>query len=1007
MGMRPTGGMPQLSRRAKIFVGIGVALVVILLIGPRLLGTYIDWQWFRSVGYSSVFTTQLWTRVVIFFVVGLVVGGIVFASILTAYRTRSVFVPMSDSHDPVSRYRELVMARPKTFALALPILVGVISGLVAQANWQQVQLFFNGGDFGITDPEFGKDIGFYVFTLPFVQSVLTWIFVALGVSFFAALITQYVFGGIRLASESGKLTRAARTQLAVIAGLFLVTKAIAYWFDRYALLASDAKLPMFTGAGYTDIHAVMPSKLILLAIAAICAAAFFGAIVLRDLRIPALATALMVVSSVLIGAVYPLIVEQFSVKPNAAQKEAEYITRNIDATRDAYDITEDNVTYEDYPGVSELNPAEVPEDRTTIENIRLLDPNMVSPTFTAQQQLKNFYGFPQMLNLDRYEVDGELQDFVVAARELSPTSFTGNQTDWINRHTVYTHGNGFVAARANTVKAAVGDGQEGTGGYPIYEVSDLSMQSQIEALKVDQPRVYFGELIAEQSQDYSIVGGSPDADPREYDTETERYTYDGADGVPIGNWFHRLVFAAKYGERNILFSSAIGEDSKILFNRDPRDRVEEVAPWLTTDTSAYPAVVDGRIQWIIDGYTTLENYPYAQRSELDSLMSDSVDAVTGRPLPSKQVSYIRNSVKATVDAYDGTVTLYEFDEDDPVLKAWSKVFPGTVEPKSEISDELREHLRYPEDLFKVQREMLAKYHVNDPKDFFTNDAFWTVPSDPTVETDKNQPPYYQLNADPDTGDPRFVLTSPMRGYDRDFLSAYISVNADPENYGQFTVLRLPTDSITQGPQQAQNAMVSHSDVSTEVALLEQYNKIQYGNLLTIPIADGGVMYVTPLYTERKTTSGNTFPQLSRVLMSYTDKNGDVRVGYGNTAQKALAQIFGSETADMATRPEASGGAPLQPDGENAAEPDGTPELPGDAVSGDDDAKDDDDATDDAASLAPAPAGDEKAAVENIDRAIRKLKSAQTSGDFADYGKALEELDEAVAEYEKVTGNTGD
>ena len=314
----------------------------------------------------------------------------------------------------------------------------------------------------------------------------------------------------------------------------------------------------------------------------------------------------------------------------------------------------------------------MPADVTTIANTRLLDPNVLSRTFTQQQQLKNFYGFPASLDIDRYDIDGQKQDYIVAARELSPRSLTGNQTDWINRHTVYTHGNGFVAAPANRVNAAVRDAANesanSNSGYPIYTVSDLASQAAgNQVIKVDQPRIYYGEVIAQSDPDYAIVGANDGSQPREYDTDTERYTYAGAGGVPIGNWLNRFAFAAKYTERNILFSGAIGPDSKIIYNRDPRDRVQHVAPWLTADGDAYPAVVSGKIVWIVDAYTTLENYPYAQRSSLEGLVEDSVDQSTGRLLPRKEVSYIRNSVKATVDAYDGTVTLYAVDESDPVL----------------------------------------------------------------------------------------------------------------------------------------------------------------------------------------------------------------------------------------------------------------------------------------------------------------------------------------------------
>src|SRR5581483_11292169 len=331
----------------------------------------------------------------------------------------------------------------------------------------------------------------------------------------------------------------------------------------------------------------------------------------------------------------------------------------------------------------------------TLSNLRLLDPSRLAKTFTQLEQRKNFYGFPEKLDIDRYTINGRTQDYVVAARELDSAALTGNQTDWINRHLVYTHGNGFVAAPANQVNSAL-DENGGQGGYPNFTVSDVSTKGDI---PVTQPRIYYGE----KNTDYSIVGaaGGP---AREYDTDSSNITYDGKGGVSIGNFVNPLAFALSYGERNILFNGSINENSRIMYIRDPSDRVSQVAPWLTLDGDPYPAVVNGRITWIVDGYTTLENYPYAERTQLGEATADTLTGV--RRLPNKTVSYLRNSVKATVDAYDGTVSLYAFDETDPVLKTWMKAFPGTVKPASEISDALRAHFRYPEDQFKVQRELL-------------------------------------------------------------------------------------------------------------------------------------------------------------------------------------------------------------------------------------------------------------------------------------------------------------
>lgn len=994
--MRPPSGLPSLSRRSRVLLVAAVVLAALLLVGPRLVDTYTNWLWFGEVGFRDVYVTVLWTRIAIFAVVGLLVGLVVWAALMLAYRSRPVFVPTAGPNDPIARYRTTVMSRLRLFGIGIPVLLGVLSGLVAQSNWVTVQLFLHGGSFGETDPEFNLDVGFYAFDLPFYRMILNWLFVAIVIAFFANLVTHYIFGGLRLSGREGTLTNAARIQLAVIAGTFVLLKAIAYWFDRYELLMSSRKEPTFNGASFTDINSVLPAKLILMSIAIICAIAFFAGIVLRDLRVPAMAAALLVLSSVLVGAVWPLMVEQFSVRPNAAEKESEYIERNIAATRKAYGITDDKIDYVAYSGESSKNPSSVPVDHATIANARLLDPNILSPTFTQLRQLKNFYGFPESLDIDRYTINGEVQDFIVGARELSPSSLTGNQTDWINKHTVYTHGNGFVAAPANRVNRPQSDDPNAAGGssdsgYPIFMVSDLSTKKEDQRIKVDQPRIYYGELISQSNPDYAIVGATEGQTPREYDTDNARYTYDGAGGVPIGNWFNRLAFAAKYAERNILFSSAIGDESKILYNRDPRDRVQKVAPWLTTDGNTYPAVVDGRIVWIVDAYTTLDNYPYAQISSLEGAVEDSIDRKTGRLLPRKEVSYIRNSVKATVDAYDGTVTLYEVDSSDPVLKAWRGVFPDAVKPASEVSPELREHFRYPEDLFKVQRDMLTKYHVDDPREFFTNNAFWSVPADPTVEgVTASQPPYYVLLGDPESGKPVFNLTSAMVGYNRQFLSAYISVRSDPDGYGKFRILQLPTDTQTQGPQQTQNTMTTAPQVSQEKTLLSNSNKIRYGNLLTLPVADGGILYVEPFYNERNTGPNTaTFPQLLRVLVSYRDQAGSVKVGYASTLAEALNQVLPGAGAlatppggDPAIRPQPGTAPPAEGSAPPLAENGAPPPAEG--------------------STPPPPAGSsgaKDAAAAELDRKIEAVRTAMRTGNFADFGKALDELEAAVKAYQ--------
>lgn len=989
--MRPAARMPKLTRRSRILVGIALLIVGLLMVGPRLVDAYVDWLWFGEVGFRSVFSTVLVTRLVVFLVAGVFIGAVAFGGMALAYRSRPVFVPASGPNDPVARYRATVLSRLRLFAIGVPAFIGLLAGFVAQTYWVRVQLFLHGGSFGITDPEFGKDLGFYAFDLPFYRLVLGYLFVGVFLMLVGNLLGHYVFGGIRLSGRQGALSRAARMQLVSLVGILVLLKAVAYWFDRYELLSHTRAGKPFTGAGYTDINAVLPAKLILLAIAVICAVAVFSALVLRDLRIPAIGLVLLLLSSVIVGAGWPMLVEQFSVKPNAAQKERDYISRSITATRDAYGLTGDAVTYRDYSGNAPATAEQVAADRATTSNIRLLDPTIVGPAFTQFQQGKNFYSFPDQLSIDRYNgPDGKLRDFVVAARELNPDRLIDNQRDWINKHSVYTHGNGFIASPANTVRGIANDPNQ-NGGYPEFLASVVGANGAAVSpgpAPLDQPRVYFGPVIASAPSDYAIVGKNG-AD-REYDyetnTETKNYTYGGTGGVDIGNWLARSVFAAKFAERNFLFSSVIGPNSKILFNRDPAHRVEAVAPWLTTDSTVYPAIVNKRMVWIVDGYTTLDNYPYSELTSLSSATADSNEVAVNRMLPDKQVSYIRNSVKATVDAYDGTVTLYEQDEHDPVLQAWMKVFPDTVKPKSDISKELAEHLRYPEDLFKVQRMLLAKYHVNDPVTFFSTSDFWDVPLDPNPTASSFQPPYYIVAKDLATGgdSSSFQLTSAMNRFRRDFLAAYISASSDPATYGKITVLTIPGQ--VNGPKLAFNAISTDTAVSQDLGVIgrDNQNRIRWGNLLTLPVGQGGLLYVAPVYASPGASdAASSYPRLIRVAMMYNDK-----VGYGPTVRDALNGIFGPGAGATATGPaptDLPAGTPppaavpgaVQPPAAGPQPPPVAVQSPGVPLT-----------------LSPAKA----AALQDVNAALDGMRAAQQSGNFAQYGAALQKLDDAMAKY---------
>ena len=698
---------------------------------------------------------------------------------------------------------------------------------------------------------------------------------------------------------------------------------------------------MITGLTYTDVNALLPAKAILSAIAVVCSLLFFANIVRRSWLLPAAGTALMVISSVLIAGIYPGAIQQFQVKPSESSKEAPYIQRNIDATRAAYGL--ENVTMQDYNATISTSAGQLAKDAATIANIRLMDPNVLSATFRQLQQIKPYYSFPESLDIDRYTVNGVSRDAVVAVRELN---IEGNPSrNWINDHLVYTHGFGFVAAYGNTVDA---------DGKPNFLVGDLP---PTKGLGEFQPRIYFGENVP----DYSIIGGKKNNSPVEFDYPDDasangqkNYTYTGTGGVPVGGLFNKLLFAVRYGEQRIVLSNLINADSKILYNRNPRERVAKVAPWLTLDGDPYPTVVDGKILWIIDGYTTSAGYPYSRSTSLAAATEDALTAnstsVTAQA--NRSVNYIRNSVKATVDAYDGTVTLYQWDEKDPVLKTWMKVFPGTVKAKSAISKGLLEHVRYPEDMFRVQRDILSSYHVKSAAAFYGGQDFWRVPRDPSTfgANAGAQPPYYMTLQMPGAEKPTFSLTTPFvpRG-GRENLSAFAAVDATAgPNYGKITVLQLPRSTNIAGPSQVASNFEAKPDVANALSLLRQGGSdVVLGNLLTLPVGNG-LLYVQPVYV-RATSNAAAYPLLQKVLVSF----GDV-IGFDNSLKGALDQVFGGNSGT---------GAGV------------TPSTSSNTLS----------ASSDLAS-----------ALRSAKQAIADGQAALAKGDFAAYGRAQDRLKSAIA-----------
>src|SRR3954469_11425383 len=984
--MRPPVSVPTLSRRAKLVIGaIAVLLVLFTAIGT-LTNVYVDYLWFDETHYTEVFWTELQNRVLLFAVAGVATGGLVSLAVYLAYRFRPTFRPMSLEQQNLERYRQSLEPRRTLILSIVGIVLGLFAGFTAQGSWDTWLTFKNGTTFGTKDPQFGLDVSFFVFDYPFWRLVLGFAFAIVLLALIVSLLTPYIFGGLRLQTPGQKLTSAARVQLSVLLGLFVALKAVAYWLDRYGLVYSD-RGDVFTGASYTDVNALLVPKGILTGVAIVCAIAFFANIFFRNFLLPAAALVLLLISSLVIGVAYPAIVQQFVVKPSANEKEAPYIERAIKSTLEAYNLSK--IEYIDYAQDAKGDSIDtnaalqaLRDDTQTIPNARLLDPNVLSDTFTARQQIRNVYGFPEKLDIDRYTLPdpdtGEMrtQDYVVAARELDSDNLSENQDNWINRHTVYTHGNGFVAAPANV-------GAAGTeGGEPTCTTGVLATSGDI-PVSADGARIYYGELMGDN---YSVVGGPSGSSPREFDRPESgndqgqvNNTYDGKGGVAIGSFFRRLTFAIYYRERNLLLSGAVHDDSKVLYVRDPRERVEKAAPFLQVDGDPYPAVIGGRVVWMLDGYTTSDSYPYAERMQLGQAAQDSLTGTGTARLPDEQFNYVRNSVKATVDAYDGTVTLYAWDEDDPVLKTYRKAFPGVIQPRSAMSDELVSHVRYPEDLFKLQRDILTRYHVTDATDFYNQNDRWQVPDDPTQDTSAAQPPYYILAQRPGDEKASFQLTSALNAFRRDNLSAFISASSDPQSYGQIQVLRLPGNTPYRGPRQVQQSFITNNQVRPDLTLFNsQESRAVFGNLLTLPIGGNGLLYVEPLYVQG--TGANSFPLLQKVLVNYGD-----RVGYANTLSEALDQVFGAGAGSSATDNDGTaGGGTATPTPPAAPSP--APPADGGQTGGSN------------------PALDK--AVTDLNAALAAYQAALRSGDFAATGNALAQLQSAVQEYQSAQQASG-
>ena len=951
---------PQFPRWGKPVLIIVAAIVVLAVVIGVFVALDTERLWFDSVGYGSVFTTQLWTRVAMFFGFGGFSAVVLIGNLYLAYRLRPTFRAASREQFALQRYREVFEPRRWWLFAVLAAFFGLIFGVAASGKWQTWMMWANATSFGHKDPQFHRDVSYYAFIYPFQRFILGYVMALVVVTTLATLLAHYLFGGVAFRTPGERLTRGARAHIASLLFVFVICKAVAYYLDRFGLAFSSRGV--VTGPSYTDVHAVLPAKSILAVIALFCAVLFFATIFRRGWLLPAASFGLLVLSAIIIGGVYPLIVQNFQVKPSEADKEAPYIQRNIDQTRFAYGIS--NVQVKPYDATTSASADELDDRTATGAGVRLLDNSVLPPTYNQLQQFRNFYNIDK-LDVDRYVINGQEQDAVVATRELNLSGVPATQKTWINEHLVYTHGYGFVAAPGNGVDS---------DGRPSFVEHDIPVQG---ILGNFEPRVYFGE--GETS--YSVVGAAPGATPREYDYPVnggngQQYnTYDGGGGVAMGSAFRRLEYALRFGDKNLLLSDGINSHSRILYDRDPRQRVAKVAPYLTLDGDPYSAVVDGRLVWIVDGYTTSDGFPYSQRENLNSITQDTnTQKQTTREQASEQINYVRNSVKATVDAYTGAVTLYAWDENDPVLRTWMKVFPGTVKSKSAMSEGLLSHVRYPEDMFKVQRKLLASYHVTDPHAFYGQQDFWLVPADPTQgDPQPDQPPYYLTLKMPDQDKATFSLTTTFVPRQRPNLSAFMAVNSDPgPDYGTIRVLELPRSSTVAGPGQVQNQFEADPGVQSQLNILRVQGGaagVVYGNLLTLPVA-GGLLYVEPVYVKASGGEGS-YPLQQKVLVSFGD-----RIGFESTYSAAVASLVkATPTPPPSTPP--PGGASGSPGPSPTSSASASPTAPGGLT---------------AAQL-----------IADAQAAYAAGQRALSNGDFATYGEKQKQVSNDLDQLAKLLG----
>jgi uncharacterized protein len=882
----------------RTWIGWTVAIILLssVMLG-RTASLAVDWAWFASVGYGSVFWTVLSAKAIVFAAVFgvsallLLLNGLLALRFVSPRRSRLPAVfdqtfaalrqqpgPPPDMLQPRPRLPWRAMVLGAAFVLALLVAIG------ETGNWDLVLRFLYRVPYGRNEPLFHNDIGFYLFSLPIYLALKNWALWLLALAALMAGAIYFLHGQINLDRRPWEISSAAITHGSVLLGLYFAIKAASYWLDRYLLLYDDNGVVI--GAGYADVHVVLPALWLLVAFAAAAALASWANIGRQKYGLLIMAVALVFGGSLIFTGLIPAVVERFYVKPSELQLEVPYLKRNIDLTREAYNLRQ--ITLRPFPAEEGLSFQSLQRNRATIDNIRLWDWRPLMDTYAQLQEIRTYYKFFDV-EVDRYHLDHGYQQVTLAARELAPSLLSPNAQTWVNLHLLFTHGNGVVMSPVT---------QKSAEGLPNFYLKDIPPVAD-GGPNITEPRIYFGE----GANDYAIVGTStPEFDyPKGKDNAYT--TYSGKDGIPIGATRWRAMFAWYFDDLNILLSNYVTGESRILIRRDIQERIQTIAPFLKLDHNPYAVVSNGRLYWLQDAYTASNWFPYAQ------------------PQPDGDIDYIRNSVKIVVDAYNGTVSYYVADPVDPILATYRRIFPALFRPLGDMPADLKQHIRYPEDLFTIQAQEYRAYHMDAPEVFYNREDLWQFPREPTAldGISRREPgqmaPYYIMMRLPGDAQAEFFLMLPMVPSQRENMIAWLAARCDPPDYGKLIVYEFPKEKLVYGPFQIEARINQNTKISQQISLWNQMgSRVIRGNLLVVPI-DNSILYVTPLYLRAET---GQLPELKRVIAAYGD-----RVVMEETLPAALAALFeGANPPTSASAPAAaaaSASVPLGPLDQRARE----------------------------------------------------------------------------------------